>query len=247
MRLNALPATKVLALLVTAWGLIAAGCGKPEAGPSERQANRRAASRDELVPIRIDLPKARFPGTPKNVPPGTRVLIKKGPTRPRPSFLAPKGTENVALRKPVISSDKEPVVGELDLITDDIKEAAEDAHVVLGPGVQWVQIDLQAEYKIYAVVVWHEHKDPRVYHDVVIQVADDKDFITNVRTVYNNDHDNSAGMGVGQDWGCFETNEGLLVDCKGVKARYVRLSSNGSTGDDLNRYTEVAVYGLPAK
>ena len=39
----------------------------------------------------------------------------------------------------------------------------------------------------------------------------------------------------------------LLVQIKGLKGRYVRLYSNGSTADDLNRYTEVEVYGLPAK
>jgi len=41
--------------------------------------------------------------------------------------------------------------------------------------------------------------------------------------------------------------EGLLVDAKGVRGRYVRLYSNGNTVDELNRYTEVAVYGLPAR
>jgi len=194
----------------------------------------------DLEAIPLELP-------PKNLPPGTRVKPAKGPAKPREPFLAPKGVKNVALNKPVIASDMEPVIGTLDLITDGSKEAVEDAYVELGPGVQWVQIDLGAEYKIYAIVTWHEHKDPRVYKDVVIQVADDKDFITNVRTVFNNDHDNSAGLGLGDEWEFFETNEGQLVDCKGVKARYVREYSNGNTADDLNRYSEIEVYALPAK
>jgi hypothetical protein len=210
-------------------------------------AQKPTGNTGNLAAIPLVLPKPRFSGTPKNVPPGTRVLIKKGPFKPRPPFLAPNGTTNVALNKPVIASDMEPVIGTLDLITDDNKEASEDAYVELGPGVQWAQVDLKGEYKIYAVVVWHEHKAAIVYHDVVVQVADDKDFITNVRTIYNNDHDNSAGQGIGSEWGYFETNEGLLIDAKGVKASFVRLYSNGSTGDDLNRYTEVAVYGLTTK
>jgi hypothetical protein len=199
-------------------------------------------------PIPLTLPKPRFSGTPKQVPPGTRVKPpEKGPAKARPKFFAPEGAKNVALKKPVIASDMEPVIGTLDLITDGSKEAVEDAYVELGPEVQHVQIDLEAEYKIYAIVFWHEHKDARVYKDVIVQVADDKDFITNVRTLFTNDHDNSAGQGLGQEWEYFETNEGKLVDCKGVKARFVRLYSNGSTADDLNRYTEVEVYGLPAE
>ena len=38
--------------------------------------------------------------------------------------------------------------------------------------------------------------------------------------------------------------EGRLFDLKGVKARYVRLYSNGNTTNDLNHYVEVEVYGL---
>jgi len=217
----------------------------PTSGPATRQAATAPAG--DRVAIPLELPKPRFSGTPKNLPPGTRVKITAGPAKPREPFLAPKGAENVALKRPVTASDMEPVIGTLDLITDGSKEAVEDAYVELGPNVQWVQIDLGAQYSIYAIVTWHEHKDPRVYKDVVIQVADDKDFIKNVRTVFNNDHDNSAGLGLGEAWEFFETNEGQLVDCKGIKARYVREYSNGNTADDLNRYSEIEVYALPAK
>jgi hypothetical protein len=206
-----------------------------------------APATSNIAPLPLELPKPCIVGTFKNVPPGTHVKINKDPNKPRDPFLAPKGTRNVAFKRPVTASDMEPVIGTLDRITDGNKEAVEEAYVELGPGVQWVQIDLGSAMPIYAIVVWHEHKDPRVYHDVIIQVSDDKDFIENVRTIFNNDHDNSAGMGIGEDWGYFETNEGLLAPAKGVKARYVRLYSNGSTGDELNRYTEVEVYGLPDK
>jgi hypothetical protein len=80
-----------------------------------------------------------------------------------------------------------------------------------------------------------------------VQVADDADFTQNVRALYNNDYDNSAGLGVGNDKEYFENYEGRLIDAKGAKGRYVRLYSNGSTYSALNRYTEVEVYGLPAK
>lgn len=39
----------------------------------------------------------------------------------------------------------------------------------------------------------------RVYSDVIVQVADDGDFITDVTTVFDSDHDNSSGIGVGSD------------------------------------------------
>ncbi len=231
-----------------------AGKGAPTTQPAGKTGDdssdggtASAAPAGDLEPIPLELPKPRFSGTPKNLPPGTRVKITKGPAKPRPPFMAPKGVKNVAEGKPVTASDMEPVIGTLDLVTDGSKEAAEDAYVELGPDVQWVQVDLGQPYKIYAIVLWHEHKDPRVYKDVVIQVADDKDFITNVRTLYSNDHDNSAGLGVGEAWEYFETNEGHLVDANGAVAQYVRCYSNGSTADDLNRYTELEVYALPAE
>ncbi len=50
-------------------------------------------------------------------------------------------------------------------------------------------------------------------------------------------------MGVGTDREYFETNEGRLVELHALKARYVRLYSNGSTESKLNEYLEVEVYG----
>jgi hypothetical protein len=81
----------------------------------------------------------------------------------------------------------------------------------------------------------------------VIQASDDPDFITNVQTLFNNDHDNSSGQGVGKDMHYVETSEGKLIDAKGVQARYVRLYSNGNTNNDLNHYIEVEVFGKPVK
>ena len=210
--------------------------GKPD--ESQKIAN--------LVPLELKLPKPAFKGTPKHVPPGVTNLEKprKGP---RPPFLAPKGTQNVAGGKPVTASDNDPIIGEIRYVTDGDKEASEGSYVELGPGLQWVQIDLRKKHQIRAVLFWHYHGSARVYHDVVVQTADNSDFITNVRTVFNNDHDNSAGLGLGRDKEYWDTFEGQLIDARGVVARYVRLYSNGSTADDQNHYVEVEVFGLPAK
>jgi len=198
-----------------------------------------------LVAVDIKLPKPMFVGTPQD----TRVPnLEKPLGKPRPPFLAPPGTKNVALGKPVKSSDEEPIIGEIEMITDGDKEAADGSYVELGPFLQHVTIDLGAEHQIYAIVVWHYHKQPCVYYDVVVQVADDADFIKNVKTVFNNDIDNSAGFGVGKDMHYVETAEGKLIDCMpGVQGRYVRLYSNGNTSNDLNHYIEVDVYGKPVE
>lgn len=220
----------------------------PDTSTSQEPETPKAPAADTagFVPVEIKLPNAMFVGTPQDA----RVPNLEKPTgKPRPPFLAPEGTKNVALGKPVASSDEEPIIGEIEMITDGDKEAADGSYVELGPFVQHVTIDLEAMHEIYAIASWHYHKEARVYFDVVVQVADDPDFITNVKTLFNNDIDNSAGFGVGKEMHYTETNEGRLLDilAKGIKARYVRLYSNGNTSNDLNHYIEVAVYGKPVE
>ncbi len=198
-----------------------------------------------FVPVELKLPKPAFKGTPTNVPPGTNLEPpRKGP---RPPVLAPPETKNVAPKKPVTSSDTDPIIGNVKMVTDGNKEASEGTYVELGPRLQWVQIDLKDKYAVYAVVLWHFHASARVYHDVVVQISNDPDFIDKVATIFNNDHDNTSGLGLGQDKEYWETYEGKLIDAKGVVGRSVRLYSKGSTADDQNHYTEVEVYGVPAK
>jgi hypothetical protein len=199
----------------------------------------------QLVPVPIELPRPMFVGTPQNIQGVTRLAKPLG--KPRPPFLAPPGTQNVAFGKPVSGSDEEPIIGETEYITDGDKSAADGSYVELGPFVQHITIDLGAEFDIYAVLLWHYHKQARVYFDVIVQVADDPDFITGVTTLFNNDDDNSAGLGVGRDLHYVETNEGKLIDAKGTRARYVRLYSNGNNANDLNHYIEVEVFGKGAK
>jgi hypothetical protein len=214
------------------------------AAAQEKSETKKTAD-GKLVPLELKLPRPAFKGTPTNIPPGTNLEPpRKGP---RPPLLVPPGVKNVAQGKPVIASDRDPIIGAPKVITDGDNEAKEGSYVEFGPGKQWVQIDLKQKYAIHAILIWHYHMSARVYHDVVVQVADDPDFIDNVRTVFNNDHDNSSGLGVGLDKEYWETYEGNLLDAKGVIARYVRLYSKGNTADDQNHYTEVEVYGLPAQ
>ena len=98
-----------------------------------------------------------------------------------------------------------------------------------------------------AVLVWHFHAQSRVYFGVVVQVSDDPDFITGVKTLYNNDAKNLVGQGAGKDPAYIETYEGRLIDAKETKGRYVRLYSQGNTTNSLNHYIEVEVWGTKAK
>lgn len=202
-----------------------------------------AVSAADLEPLPLKLPIPAFMGTPTDMPLGDH--IEKPSDKPRPPFLAPKGVQNLAFKKKVTSSDKSPITGTLDLVTDGDKESNDNSFVELHRRTQWVQIDLERRARIYAIVVWHAHNTFQVYHDVIVQVSDDPDFTQNVITVYNNDYDNSSGLGVGTDKEYFETYEGRLMDAKGVEGRYVRAYSRGSTYSALNRYTEIEVWGLP--
>lgn len=199
----------------------------------------------ELKPIPLTLPRPMFVGTPENLA-GIENL-EKPLGKPRPPFMAPEGTVNLALNKTVTSSESDPTMGDLDMIVDGDKEATEGSVVELGPFKQWVQIDLGAKSDIYAIAAWHYHKTPRVYFDVVAQISDDPDFVTDVLTVFNNDLDNSLGLGIGSDRHYVETAEGKLIDAKGVQGRYVRLYSQANNQNDYTHYIEVEVYGKPVQ
>ncbi len=244
----------ILSLLVSALLLLpsckksSSDANKPADSNSQKE-NKQTQDKDEnaeLVPLEIELPKPMFVGTPTNI----RVEnLEKPRGGPRPKFLVPPGTKNLAKGKPVSSSDDMPIVGELSYITDGDKEAADGSYVELAPfpQPQQVTVDLGQKCSIYAVVLWHYHKQARIYYDVIVQVADDPDFLTNVHTIFNNDIDNSAGLGAGKDKHYVETAEGKLIDAKGIQGRYVRCYTSGNTSNDLNHYIEVEVYGKPLK
>ena len=198
---------------------------------------------EKKVELKLELPKPMFVGTPMPV----KLPNMEAPNTPAPKIMVPEGTTNVAKGKKVTSSDSAPVIGELEMITNGDKEATDGSYTELGPNLQWVQVDLGAKYTIYAIAFWHYHAQARAYHDVVVQVSNDPDFVTDVKTIYNNDHDNSAGMGIGNDKAYIEVNTGRLIDTKGVTGRYVRLYSKGNTSNEMNHYIEVEVFGKPAK
>jgi hypothetical protein len=81
----------------------------------------------------------------------------------------------------------QPIVGDLPMLTDGDRSGEEGSYVELSPGRQHVTVDLGAPHEVYAVLFWHFHNSPRIYFDVVVQIADDQGFTKNVRTLMNND------------------------------------------------------------
>ena len=202
-----------------------------------------AAFAQNQIVLKTQLPPPLFVGTPAPL----NVPNLEPPTKgKRPDFLVPAGTLNMARNKKVTSSDSNPNVGTLDMIVDGDKDGNEGSWGELGPGKQWVQIDLAKKANIYAVLIWHFHSQARVYRDVVVQVSDDPTFNSGVTTIFNNDFSNELGAGAGKNLNYIETYQGKLIDAKGVQGRYVRLYSKGNTSNKLNHYIEVEVWGKPA-
>ncbi len=142
---------------------------------------------------------------------------------------------NVAAGKSVTSS-----VGALQAgITDGDKNTGN--YVGLPEGSQWIQIDLGQSYSINKINVWHYFGDGRSYHDVIIRVSNDPNFTSGI-TVFNNDSNNSVGLGIGTNAEYAETSAGKSVVFSAMNARYVRLYSNGSTSNVYNHYVEVEIW-----
>ena len=201
-----------------------------------------AQAQEGTETLKIELPKPQFVGTPKDIKSANLEPARNG--KPRPPISVAAGTKVLSRDCKVTSSDtEEPIIGEFDYITDGDKEHDAATYVEMSPGKQWVQIDLGAEKTIEAACVWHYHGEARVYRDVACQISNDPAFKEGVTTVFNNDHDNTLGLGEGKDKEYIETNEGRPFDCNGVKGRYVRFYSNGNTSNEMNHYTEVEVYG----
>ena len=197
-----------------------------------------------MVPLILDLPTPAFKGTPKDLQLGPNVEPLSD--KPRPPMMVPSGLKNLAPESQLTCSDKNVTADNLAKIIDGDKAASDQSIIFLRKGTQWVQLDFGSPQELFALVIWHAHNMAKVYHDVIVQVADDPDFIENVRTVFNNDSDNTSGLGVGTHREYFETCEGKLINAKGVKARCIRFYSKGSTESALNEYTEIEVYGRPA-
>ena len=196
----------------------------------------------EMTELKLEFPPPLVISTPAPI----KVPHLELPNVKPAKVMVPVDVINVAAGKPVLSSDPYPILGEPDFITDGDKESEDGYYVEFEPGLQWAQVDLEGGYEIFAIAIWHYHIQKRAYHDVVIQISDDPEFTSGVTTVFNNDHDDSSGLGRGGDPAYIETNRGRLIPVKQISGRYIRAYTNGNSTDELNHVVEIEVFGRPS-
>jgi parallel beta-helix repeat protein len=166
-------------------------------------------------------------------------------------------TINVALGKSVtytgsISNGKLPSI-----LTDGVKDRNEYILVGVGSGPKWVQVDLGRSYPISRINIrndWGAGSDTyRSGRDHIVQVSSDPTFAAGVTTLFNNDTDNSTGLGAGTDAEYQEPADGSgknIVPSSAINARYVRFWANGHVRVNqvvnlVNTPVEIEVYADP--
>ncbi len=203
------------------------------------------AQNTQMVPLKLEYPEPgprTFATEYDTLPAEFRVPLADAP----PAVLVPRNVTNIARGKPVTPSRDYAIIGEPQNVTDGDKRLLhyfefEPESVFPHRGAH-VTVDLGAEYRVYAVAWWHLFDRPTVYQDVVVQVASDPSFRDAI-TLFNNDADDSLGLGKGTDLNYIETNKGWVVGADGATGRYVRLYNRGNSRNYLAQYTEVEVYG----
>ena len=182
-----------------------------------------AGCQHNMVELETDLPPAKLDRTQK-------PRRKQGEP-----FLVPQGTKLLSRGVEVTSSDDDPIIGELKYVTDGNKKKDVGSYVELAPGLQWVQLDLGKSHALHAILVWHAYWHVGgdfaymfrcMYEDVVVRISNDPAFKKDVTTVFNNDHDNSSGLGKGKDDTYVESSEGRWINPRGVSQR-----RSGSVGN----------------
>ena len=197
----------------------------------------------EKVAIKFELPPPHSSGTPKEIK-SDNLEPDPGPGKLRPPIMVePEYAKKLTTENTKVTTSEEAVTGDNDYVVDGDKTPDATSMLQLPGGLQWVQLDLGAEHTIAAVCVWHDQGDERVYKDVIVQISNDANFVDGVKTIFNNDHDNTAKLGKGKDKEYRERNEGRPFAVSLVKGRYVRFYSNGSSSEPSNNYFEVEVYG----
>lgn len=219
---------------------------EPEPEPVENSAPAEPAATgdpSEMKALEIELPDPYFGGTPLDY---SSPILEKPDYKPRPDFMVPGDVTNIALGKPVMTSES-PKAGLAGMLVDGDTHYGEDSVLMLPAGHQYVQIDFEGLHELYGLLLWHFHEGERVYFDVVIQIADDDVFTENVRTLFNNDQDNTLGLGAGEDLEYVEDYRGKFIKLDKPTAAAIRFHSNGNTTDDFNHYVEAQVFGRPVQ
>jgi hypothetical protein len=141
--------------------------------------------------------------------------------------IAKEEPENLALEKPVTMSGGAGQGGP-ELLTDG--NTASDPY--LG-GPQWVQIDLDDDYLIDTIKIWHYYADGRTYHDNKIALSDKGDFLGEEVVVFDTNGDDEEYQ---------ETPEGKIINFEPVSARYIRAWVGGNTVNQWSHWVEIQAF-----
>lgn len=107
-----------------------------------------------------------------------------------------------------------------------------------------VTINLSQVNTITRLKMWHYWGDGRTYRDVIVQLSTTANFTSGVTTVFNNDTNNSAGFGIGQNAEYAETSAGKeIVLTAPITAQYARFFIAANSVNAFNHYVELQVFG----
>ncbi|WP_135550227.1 fibronectin type III domain-containing protein [Paenibacillus cymbidii] len=170
--------------------------------------------------------------------------------------VSTKPVANIALGKTVASNATSPSNQPLSAATDGVKDRDKYVLYSVADGPKWVQVDLGKAYDIARINIRNDWGASGTYRkgvDLIVQTSNDPTFSTGVTTVFNNDGDNSSGLGAGTDSEYMELADGSGKDIflnDTVNARYVRYWANGHirTNGQLNLVdtpVEIEVYADP--
>ena len=100
-------------------------------------------------------------------------------------------------------------------------------------GPSQVDIDLQDEFMIDTIKLWHYWADGRTYHDNKVAVSLKGDFFGEEIVVFDTN---------GGDDEYPETAEGKTITFEPVMARYIRAWVGGSTANEWSHWVEIQVF-----
>lgn len=165
---------------------------------------------------------------------------------------------NVALNKTVTASTTDLFGGSLSLVTDGQSASASGyAGIRTTNGPQYYQVDLGAAYALNRLRIVNDWGSSasvyRTNKDIIVLLSNDPAFSTGVTVVYNNDANNSVGLGAGSDPEFQEPPGGVgtWFDLgTPVNARYARVWGNGHVRADnsvhaVNTPIEFEAYADP--
>ncbi|HZG58843.1 fibronectin type III domain-containing protein [Paenibacillus sp.] len=132
----------------------------------------------------------------------------------------------------------------LSVVTDGDRSTTEYALIATDTGAKYIQLNLGEPFAITKVNLLNDYNpdSPRTGKDLIVQLSNDPTFSTGVATIYNNDADNSVGLGAGADAEYVEpsTGAGLTVTLGSpISAQYVRYWANGHTRTQTGAYNAV--------